>query len=237
MYFLASAGCLPMNSVVSVAAPPCQGACASPRMYLAITPASRMRRLPLSGPAVPVASGVWTASTWPAASAARCWPIGNSITRVPPAPARSSTAPASVLFCMPGPQAMRLPLSSAMVLTGLSLGTRNSSSTCRALLGLVAMILNSPGAASAPTPRLPEPVPLALPSQPRGHGPVADANLGRAAGAHDGRHGQHPQRGDALAQQLAAAGGGCGRGVVEGHGFSCGGWRSLAVQAGLHAAR
>src|SRR6218665_2902947 len=69
----------------------------------------------------------------------------------------------------------------------------------------------------------------------RGGGGVGGG--GGGGGADEGRQGQHREGGDALAQQLAAAGGGCGRGVVEGHGFSCGGWRSLAVQAGLHAAR
>ena len=72
---------------------------------------------------------------------------------------------ASVTFWMPGPEATRLPLSSAMVLTGLSLGTRNSSSTYLALLGLVAKILKRPGCAISPIARLAEPVPLELPSE------------------------------------------------------------------------
>ena len=57
----------------------------------------------------------------PATSDATCWPIGSSITVVPVAPARSSIVLASVTFWMPGPDAIRLPLRSAMVLAGLSL--------------------------------------------------------------------------------------------------------------------
>jgi hypothetical protein len=75
----------------------------------------------------------------------------------------------SVTFWMPGPEATRLPFSSAMVLNGLSLATMNSSSTYLALLGLVQKILNRPGCAISPMARLAEPVPLALPSS----GPAA----------------------------------------------------------------
>ena len=87
------------------------------------------------------------------------------MTLIAPAPARSSIVFASVTFWMPGPEATRLPFSSAIVLTGLSLGTRNSSSTYFALLGFVAKILNSPGCAISPIARFAEPVPLALPSE------------------------------------------------------------------------
>ena len=72
---------------------------------------------------------------------------------------------ASVTFWMPGPEATRLPLRSAIVFAVLSLGTMNSSSTYLALLGLVAKILNRPGCAISPMARLAEPVPLALPSE------------------------------------------------------------------------
>jgi hypothetical protein len=48
-------------------------------------------------------------------------------------------------------------LSSAIVFTGLSFGTRNSSSTYFALLGLVAKILNNPGCAISPIARFAEP--------------------------------------------------------------------------------
>ena len=72
---------------------------------------------------------------------------------------------------MPGPEATFLPLSSAMLLTGLSLATMNSSSTYLALLGLVQKILKRPGCAISPMARLAEPVPLELPSErPDEHG-------------------------------------------------------------------
>ena len=57
----------------------------------------------------------------PATIDATCWPIGSSITVVPVAPARSSIVLHSVTFWMPGPDAMRLPLRSAIVFAGLSL--------------------------------------------------------------------------------------------------------------------
>ena len=47
-----------MKVLVSVAEPPNHGAIGSPRMYLATTPASSTRVVPLSRPTVPVGSSV-----------------------------------------------------------------------------------------------------------------------------------------------------------------------------------
>ena len=58
MYFFASAGFFLMNSEVSEAEPPSHGAIGSPRMYLAITPASSTRVVPFRRPMVPVGSSV-----------------------------------------------------------------------------------------------------------------------------------------------------------------------------------
>ena len=89
----------------------------------------------------------------------------------PVAPPRSSTVLARVTFWMPGPEATRLPLRSAIVLAVLAVGTSNSSSTFFALLGLEQKILKMPGAAISPMAMLAEPVPLELPSErPDEHG-------------------------------------------------------------------
>src|SRR5450432_918439 len=164
MYFLVTSGLALMNSLVSEADPPNHGAIAvgSPRMYLEMTPASRMRVMPLSRPTVPVGSSVYTASIWFAAIDATCWPIGNSITVASVTPLRSSTVLHNVTFWMPGPDPTRLPFSSEMALYGASLATRNSSSTFLTLLGLEQMILSRPGEAISQIARLAEPVPLAL---------------------------------------------------------------------------
>ena len=82
----------------------------------------------------------------------------------PVAPPRSSTVLARVTFWMPGPEPMRLPFRSAMVLAVLAAGTMTWSSTLVALLGLEQKILKVPGAAISPMAMLAEPVPLALPS-------------------------------------------------------------------------
>jgi hypothetical protein len=70
---------------------------------------------------------------------------------------------ASVTFWMPGPLAIFLPASSAIDLTGLSLGTTNSSSTSDLFEGLEQIILNRLGLVISASPSTAEAVPLAEP--------------------------------------------------------------------------
>ena len=71
---------------------------------------------------------------------------------------------ASVTFWMPGPEATRLPARSAMVFTGLSIGTTISSSTKSWFDGLEQMMRNRSGDVISPRPSAADAVPLAEPS-------------------------------------------------------------------------
>ena len=170
VFFVAS-GFFLMNSVVRLAEPPNHGAIGSPRMYCDHAGLDHARR---AVHAAGGAGGLERVDGVDLAGRDRGDVLADrqlDHVRAWRRRARAWSWPASRSGCR-DPSAIFLPLSSAIVLTGLSLATMNSSSTNFALLGLVQKILNSPGCAISPIARLAEPVPLALPwSGPRASPP------------------------------------------------------------------